>query len=84
MLLIIKPGWWYNEKNIFIKFISILFFRFYNGAPLGKTVNFSGQYAHTYESTNLTGISIGATSFGGSFSVKNKGWKVDNYSFKKF
>lgn len=63
---------------------SWMFFRFYNGAPLGKTVNFSGQYAHTYESTNLTGISIGATSFGGSFSVKNKGWKVDNYSFKKF
>ncbi|WP_342505976.1 hypothetical protein [Sporosarcina sp. FSL K6-2383] len=63
---------------------SWMFFRFYNGTPLGKTVNFNGQYAHNWEGSNLTGLSVGATGFGGSFSILSKGWMVNNYSFKTF
>lgn len=63
---------------------SWMFFRFYDGTPFGKTVNFNGQYAHTWESTSLTGISVGPTSFGGTFTTSKYGWKVNNYSFKTF
>lgn len=63
---------------------SWMFFKFYNGTPLGKTVNFNGQYAHTWSSTTLSGAAAGPSDFSGTFSVTSKGWKANNYSWKKY
>jgi len=63
---------------------SWMFFRYYNGTPIGKTVNFNGQYAHTWSSTTLSGAAAGSSDFAGTFSVTSKGWKANNYSWKTY
>ena len=40
---------------------SWMFFKFTNGTPSGKTLNFAGVYGHTYSGASLTGIDFGAS-----------------------
>ncbi|MER2006643.1 MAG: hypothetical protein ABS939_04250 [Psychrobacillus sp.] len=63
---------------------SWMFFRWYDAKPVGKTVNFNSQYTHTWSGINITGVTVGVTSIGISFSGSGNNWKTTNYSAIKF
>ncbi|MFJ7951794.1 hypothetical protein ACIQZG_09730 [Lysinibacillus sp. NPDC096418] len=63
---------------------SFMFFKYYNGIPNGKTVNFNSEYVHTYEKTTLNNPGVGINSFFGTFSSKESGWRAKNSSFKTY
>lgn len=62
---------------------SWMFFRFYNAKPVGKLVNFNSRYDHTWSGVNITGVSIGSSSIGVTFSSGNN-WSTTNYSGVRF
>ncbi len=61
-----------------------MFFRWYDSKPVGKTVNFNSQYTHTWSGINITGVTIGLTSIGLTFSGSGNNWKTTNYSSLPF
>lgn len=63
---------------------SWMFFRFYNGKPVGKTVNLNATYWHTWDSTSINNFGVSITGFTGTFSVVSKGWKTNNFAAIKF
>ncbi|MCC5911718.1 MAG: hypothetical protein JJT76_14935 [Clostridiaceae bacterium] len=61
-----------------------LYFTFYDGIPYGKTTNFVGAYAHTWDKTEVDSISIGRDSFNISFRFGSDGWDNEAYSGIRF
>ncbi|WP_243299725.1 hypothetical protein [Bacillus litorisediminis] len=61
-----------------------VYFRFYNGTPVGKTINFNSKYGHSWSSTEVTGFSIGPTDLGISWNYSTNKFEDSNYGTKTF
>lgn len=61
-----------------------VYFRFYNGTPQGKLINFTSTYSHTFSGVAINGINVSSTGFGISWSSTSNHWEKTNYSTKQF
>ena len=63
---------------------SWMFFRFTNGTPQGKTLNFQGTYAHTWSGGSITDVSLSGTSLEFEFSNSSRGWQRSKFNAISF